>query len=119
LEQGRAHRAESAVHPGELARDLLRMALDAVERLDFELAEKVIPGDRELDEEYAAGIRRLLTRAMENPRGFEVTVQAAFVLKSLERIGDHARNLARHVLSMQAVSAEAPSGAEQGPAHGA
>jgi phosphate uptake regulator len=48
---------------------------------------------------------------MENPRGFEVTVQTAFVLKSLERIGDHARNLARHVLSMQSVSAEG-SGAE-------
>ena len=44
-------------------------------------------------------------------RGFEVTVQAAFVLKSLERIGDHARNLARHVLSMQSVNA-ASSGAE-------
>ncbi|MEJ0038685.1 MAG: phosphate signaling complex protein PhoU [Gammaproteobacteria bacterium] len=94
--------SRDAVHLGKLAQDLLRMALDAVDRLDFALAAKVIPGDRELDAEYAAGLRRLLTRAMENPRGFEVTVQAAFVLKSLERIGDHARNLARHVLSMQA-----------------
>jgi phosphate transport system protein len=99
--------ARDAVHLGQLAQDLLRMALDAVDRLDFELAAKVIPGDRELDVEYAAGLRRLLTRAMENPRGFEVTVKAAFVLKSLERIGDHARNLARHVLSMQAMDTEA------------
>jgi len=91
------------------------MALDAGDRLDFELAGKVIAGDRELDAEYAAGLRRLLTRAIEDPRGFEVTVQAAFVLKSLERIGDHARNLARHVLSMQAVDTEA-SGADTGPA---
>ena len=103
--------SRDAVHLGKLAQDLLRMALDAVDRLDFELAGKVIPGDRELDAEYAAGLRRLLTRAMENPRGFEVTVQTAFVLKSLERIGDHARNLARHVLSMQAVDTE-PSSAE-------
>lgn len=103
--------ARDAVHLGKLAQDLLRAAMDAVDRLDFELAGKVIPGDRELDAEYAAGLRRLLTRAMENPRGFEVTVQAAFVLKSLERIGDHARNLARHVLSMQSVRA-AGSGAE-------
>lgn len=95
--------SRDAVHLGKLAQDLLRMALDAVDRLDFELAEKVIPGDRELDAEYAAGLRRLLTRAMENPRGFEVTVQTAFVLKSIERIGDHARNLARHVLSMQSL----------------
>lgn len=98
--------SRDAVHLGKLAQELLRGAMDAVDRLDFELADKVIPGDRELDAEYAAGLRRLLTRAMENPRGFEVTVQAAFVLKSLERIGDHARNLARNVLSMQSVSAE-------------
>jgi phosphate uptake regulator len=39
---------------------------------------------------------------MEDPRHFEVTVEAAFVLKSLERIGDHARNLARHILTIQA-----------------
>ncbi len=51
----------------------------------------------ELDAEYAAGLRRLLTRAMEDPRNFDVALEAAFVLKSLERIGDHARNLARHV----------------------
>lgn len=104
--------SRDAVHLGKLAQDLLRKALEAVDRLDFERAAEVIPGDRELDAEYAAGLRRLLTRAMENPRGFEVTVQAAFVLKSLERIGDHARNLARHVLSMQSVSAEGSSGAE-------
>jgi phosphate transport system protein len=99
--------SRDAVHLGKLAQDLLRIALDAVDRLDFDLAAKVIPGDRELDEEYAAGLRRLLTRAMENPRGFEVTVQTAFVLKSLERIGDHARNLARHVLSMRALGTDA------------
>jgi phosphate transport system protein len=104
--------SRDAVHLGKLAQDLLRQALEAVDRLDFERAAAVIPGDRELDAEYAAGLRRLLTRAMENPRSFEVTVQAAFVLKSLERIGDHARNLARHVLSMQSVSAASVPGAE-------
>jgi phosphate uptake regulator len=39
---------------------------------------------------------------MENPRDFDVALEAAFVLKSLERIGDHARNLARHILTIQA-----------------
>jgi phosphate transport system protein len=114
-DQGRPAGATSrdAVHLGKLAQDLLRSALEAVDRLDFELAEKVISGDRELDEEYAAGLRRLLTRAMENPRGFEVTVQTAFVLKSLERIGDHARNLGRHVRAMRAV--EDAAGSRQSP----
>ncbi len=86
-----------ARHLGRLAVNLLRLSLDALDRLDLSLAAEVITRDRELDAEYAAGLRRLLTRAMEDPRNFDVALEAAFVLKSLERIGDHARNLARHV----------------------
>ena len=41
-----------------------------------------------------------MTRAMEDPRQVSVALEAAFALKSLERIGDHARNLARHVQSI-------------------
>jgi Zn-dependent M28 family amino/carboxypeptidase len=58
----------------------------------------VISRDADLDTEYSAGLRRLLTRAMEDARNVEVALEAAFVLKSLERIGDHGRNIARHVL---------------------
>ena len=104
--------ARDAQHLAQLAIDLLRKALEAIDSLDFPLAHAVIAGDKELDAEYAAGLRRLLTRAMEDPLHFESTVQAAFVLKSLERVGDHARNLARHVLSMQ--SAAAPDGGVAG-----
>jgi phosphate transport system protein len=86
-----------ARHLARLAVALLRTSLDAFDRLELELASEVITRDRELDTEYAAGLRRLLTRAMEDPRNFDVALEAAFVLKSLERIGDHARNLARHV----------------------
>jgi len=89
-----------ARHLGRLAVSLLRLSLDAFDRIDPTLANEVIARDRELDAEYAAGMRRLLTRAMEDPRNFEVALEAAFVLKSLERIGDHARNLARHVISI-------------------
>ena len=96
--------ARDAQHLAQLAIELLRKALEAVDDLDFALAGAVIAGDQELDAEYAAGLRRLLTRAMEDPLHFESMVQAAFVLKSLERIGDHARNLARHVLSIQSVN---------------
>jgi phosphate transport system protein len=64
------------------------------------MATEVIARDRDLDEEYAAGLRRLLTRAMEDPRHFDIALEAAFVLKSLERIGDHARNLGRHIESI-------------------
>jgi phosphate transport system protein len=87
-------------HLGELAVSLLRLSLEAFDRLDVTLAAQVIAGDKDLDAEYAAGLRRLLSRAMEDPRNFNVALEAAFVLKSLERVGDHARNLARHVLSI-------------------
>jgi len=98
--------SRDARHLGRLAVSLLRLALEAFDRLDSALAQEVIARDKELDAEYAAGLRRLLTRAMEDPRHFDTALEAAFVLKSLERIGDHARNLARHVQSI---------GSEEGP----
>lgn len=103
--------SRDARHLGRLAIDMLHLALQAFDRLDGELALEVIAGDQELDDEYGAGLRRLLTRAMEDPRHFEVTLDAAFVLKSLERIGDHARNLARHLLSIRPVTGSAGAGA--------
>src|SRR5262245_16273850 len=105
-----------ARHLGRLATSLLRMSLEAFDRLESTLAEEVITRDRELDEEYSAGLRRLLTRAMEDPRHFDVALEAAFVLKSLERIGDHARNLGRQIQSIGqdgSHSAEAPAANEQ------
>lgn len=92
--------ARDVRHLGRLAGSLLRLALEAFDHLDFEKASEVIARDKELDVEYADGMRRLLTRAMEDPRHFDVALEAAFALKSLERIGDHARNLARHLQSI-------------------
>ncbi len=91
--------ARDARHLARLAVNMVRLSLDALDRLDATLAREVIALDRELDAEYAAGLRRLLTRAMEDSRFFSVALQAAFVLKSLERIGDHARNVARLLLA--------------------
>lgn len=90
-----------ARHLGELAIKLLRLALEALDTIDVEKCKEVVARDKDLDTEYAAGLRRLLARAMEEPRHFDVALEAAFVLKTLERIGDHARNLARHILSME------------------
>ena len=87
-------------HLAHLAVDLLRRSLDALDTLEPAVADDVIQHDQDLDNEYAAGLRRLLTRAMENPAQTEITVEAAFTLKSLERIGDHACNIARLVLAM-------------------
>lgn len=95
-------------HLGSLAVTLMRTALEAFDRLDVTLAGEVINQDKELDEEYAAGLRRLMTRAMEDPRQVSVALEAAFALKSLERIGDHARNLARHVQSIGISAVQLP-----------
>ena len=92
--------ARDARHLGELAISLLRLSLEALDTLDSARCDQVIAGDADLDAEYAAGLRRLLSRAMEDARQFEVALEAAFVLKSLERIGDHARNIARQTQTM-------------------
>lgn len=93
-----------ARHLGRLAVRLLRQAVECLDRLDTGAVAAILTGDRELDAEYAGGLRRLLSRAMEDPYQVGATVEAAFVLKSLERIGDHARNLARHVRSIHLAS---------------
>jgi len=92
--------ARDARHLGQLAISLMRLALEALDQLNVGVTDSVIAGDKELDAEYVAGLRRLLSRAMEDPRHFDAALESAFVLKSVERIGDHARNLARHVRSI-------------------
>ncbi len=83
---------------GRLAAAMVRSGVEAFDQLDADAAELVVQRDSELDTEYAAGLRRLLSRAMEDPRRLQHAVEAAFVLKSIERIGDHARNLALQVI---------------------
>jgi phosphate transport system protein len=82
---------------GRLAVTMIRAALEAFDRLDPVAASVVIQQDLEMDAEYAAALRRLLTRAMEDVRQLQSAIEAAFIMRSLERIGDHARNIARHI----------------------
>jgi phosphate transport system protein len=101
-QSGRPGRGTSsdARHLANLAITLLRLSLESLDRLDAEQADEVIDRDQDLDAEYAAGLRRLLSRALEDPTQLEVTVEAAFALKSLERIGDHACNIAGQISGM-------------------
>ncbi len=89
--------AREARQLGRLAVLMIRSALEAFDRLDPEAAAIVIRQDEEMDAEYAAALRRILTRAMEDMRQVQSAIEAAFIMRSLERIGDHARNIARHV----------------------
>ncbi len=82
---------------GRVAATMIRAAVEAFDRLDPAAAAVVVEQDREMDSEYASALRRLLTHAMEDPRRLQSTIEAAFIMRSLERIGDHSRNIARHV----------------------
>ena len=89
--------AREARQLGRLAAVMIRSALEAFDRLDPAAASVVLKQDQEMDAEYAAALRRLLTRAMEDAREMQSTIEAAFIMRSLERIGDHARNIAHHI----------------------
>jgi phosphate transport system protein len=82
---------------GRVATAMIRAALEAFDRLDPVAAAAVIQQDREMDAEYANALRRILTHAMEDPRRLQSAIEAGFIMRSLERIGDHARNIAHHV----------------------
>ena len=89
--------AREARQLGRVAVVMIRAALESFDRLDPVAAAAVLHQDQEMDSEYAAALRRILTRAMEDPRHLQAAIEAAFIMRSLERIGDHARNIARHV----------------------
>jgi phosphate transport system protein len=82
----------------ELANTLLRRALDAFARLDAQAALTVMKRDHELDAEFDGLMRKLVTYMMEDPRMISASIDLVFVAKAVERIGDHAKNLAEQVI---------------------
>lgn len=82
------------------ASTMLRGCLDALARLDVEKAVEIAQGDDELDEEFQSSLRRLITYMMEDPRTIGHAIDVLFILKALERVGDHAKNIAEHVIYM-------------------
>ncbi|HUK01109.1 MAG TPA: PhoU domain-containing protein [Steroidobacteraceae bacterium] len=84
-------------HLAGLAANLLRHALEALDHIDGEAAGGVLASERELDAEYAAGLRRLVTRALDASQRLDGAIATAFALKSFENIGEHARRLAGYV----------------------
>jgi phosphate transport system protein len=85
-------------HMAELASGSIRVAVDALDRGDAQAAHAVARLDRDLDQEFESALRQLMTFAMERPRLLKPVFDTVFALKSLERIGDHAKNVAEHVV---------------------
>ena len=85
-------------HIGALVTAMVREGLDAFARLDTDLAFKVARRDRTVDEEYEAIQRQCITFMMEDPRTIRRALDVMWVVRSLERIGDHAKNICEYVI---------------------
>ena len=81
-----------------LATASLRAALDAFARLDAQEALRVIKGDSAIDQEFDGLLRQLITYMMEDPRTISACIDLVFVAKAIERVGDHAKNIAEQVI---------------------
>jgi phosphate transport system protein len=85
-------------HIGEQVRKMVQEALDAFARYDADLALSVAQYDKTVDREYKSALRELVTYMMEDPRSISRVLSVIWALRSLERIGDHARNIAELVI---------------------
>jgi phosphate transport system protein len=83
-----------------LAIKMLRESLDAFARLDVSGAVNVARQDMEVDEEFHLITRHLITFMMEDPRTISTFIDLLFVVKAIERIGDHAKNMSEYVVFM-------------------
>ena len=81
-----------------MAQQSLRMSLDALVNGDVELARRVIREDVQLDYMYEQVFRELLTYMLEDPTTISRCVKLVFIAKGLERVGDHAANIAEMVV---------------------
>jgi phosphate transport system protein len=82
----------------ELATAQLRKALDAFARLDVGRALEVLKQDDQIDQEFDGLLRKLITYMMEDPRTISSSIDLVFVAKAIERVGDHAKNLAEVII---------------------
>jgi phosphate transport system protein len=84
----------------EISRDMVHRSLDAFVREDADLALGVLPSDDAIDHLHEQLFRELLSFMMEDPHLISRAMRLLFVSKSLERIGDHATNIAEMVIFM-------------------
>ncbi len=89
---------EDLSYESTLAIAQLRKSLDAFARLDVDKALEVLKADDQIDQEFEGLIRKLVTYMMEDPRTISASIDLVFVAKAIERVGDHAKNLAEAVI---------------------
>ncbi|TMH36601.1 MAG: phosphate signaling complex protein PhoU [Betaproteobacteria bacterium] len=91
-------RLHEITRAAELAEDNLQLALDSFARLDVGAAAQVVSNDEAIDAAFLAILRQLISYMMEDPRTITPALEIVFIAKSIERIGDHAKNIVENVV---------------------
>ena len=87
----------SARRMAQLVQSQIKKVIDAYVERDLDKAIEVWRGDEEIDEMYTSLFRELLTYMMEDPRDITPGTHLLFVARNIERIGDHATNIAEYI----------------------
>ena len=83
---------------GKSVISMLNNALDAFARFDVDAAMRTLEEDKQIDLDYKTALRELVTYMMEDPRSISRVINILWVVRSLERIGDHAKNLCEQIV---------------------
>ena len=100
VEERPANKYREVKHLGRLVQSIVHDALDAFARLDPDAALRVARMDKAVDEEYEAIQRQSITFMMEDPRNISRALDVMWIVRALERFGDHAKNICEYVIFM-------------------
>lgn len=89
---------QAIIHMGAEVTKMISGALDAFARGDVDDAIDVVRNDKLVDKQYASALRELITYMMEDPRSISDAINILWILRAIERIGDHARNISEQVI---------------------
>jgi phosphate transport system protein len=90
--------AADLIYAADLALGQLRRTLESFATMDPAQAIEVIRHDDLIDSEFEGFLRKLVTYMMEDPRTISASIDFVFLAKAIERIGDHAKNVAEQVI---------------------